>query len=240
MRASLFLCILNFLLFYSCQATEIFNQAQKLYQAKEYQKAAELYQTIEPKNGAVWYNLGHCYAQQNDIYTALICWRRAQKTAYGQRYVATQQCIDAAEQKLGLPHSAPFFKQIVSQLKTYTVAIPLLAWQVFFLFLWYLVLYLFLRGKRLKPVVSVLLIVFLGCTSGGLMLHYDNATARIALVNDNEVPLCAGTDKRFSHKMVMTKGQPVVIEQTIDTWHKIVCNDNSGWVCSDKLEEITT
>jgi len=229
-----------FLFFLHNVCTSNLDQARALFKEHEYQKAAEIYQTIEPKNGVIWYNLGHCYAQQHDQYNALLCWRTAQKTAYAHHYLLLQNYIDQAEQDLGITHLQTQFKRLTHGAKNYSLAVPLVVWQVIFLFLWYLVLCFLLLRKRLKSVISVLLIVCLGCSGGVLLMHYDATTARVAVINDNEVLLYAGTDTRFSHKMVMAKGQPVTIKHSDAAWHKVECNNSSGWVCADKLQEITT
>lgn len=94
--------------------------------------------------------------------------------------------------------------------------------------------------KRLVGVGSVLMVLCIGYTTGSLVLHYDAATARLAVIKTKEAPVYAGNDERFSQKMVITQGQPVTIKQTENAWYKIECNAIVGWVCADKLEEITT
>ncbi len=232
---------LVFLIFFSINATsEELNKAHLFLEQKEYQKAQELYEQLQPKDGAVWFNLGQCYVVQEKTIDALICWKKAEKTAYGSHYLVIQDHIKQAEQKLGIARQENPAVRLYRLVKVYSLAVPVIVWQVIFLFLWYLVLCLLFVHRRLSSGKTALLVLCMVLTSGSLTWQYDAATARVAVVTQQDVAVYAGTDERFSQKTVIAQGQQVIIKQTDNAWHKVECNAGSGWVCADKLEEITT
>jgi tetratricopeptide (TPR) repeat protein len=60
---------------------EVFLKGNVAYLAGNIDGALKLYQTIDPKGPAVWYNLGNCYYRIGNYPEAIVAWRRAQKDA---------------------------------------------------------------------------------------------------------------------------------------------------------------
>ena len=60
---------------------ELFLQAQKQYEQKNFDKARELFASIPNKGEAVWYNLGNCAYKMQDFQAALVYWNCAEYSA---------------------------------------------------------------------------------------------------------------------------------------------------------------
>src|SRR5579862_1471661 len=55
--------------------------AWRAYEQGNWKEASILYESIDPKDSADWYNLGNAYYRQERCADALICWKRAMKGA---------------------------------------------------------------------------------------------------------------------------------------------------------------
>ena len=60
---------------------ELFLHANKCYEKQECDKALELYQSMNCKGPAAWYNMGNCCYQLDNYVDAMVCWKRAQRGA---------------------------------------------------------------------------------------------------------------------------------------------------------------
>lgn len=231
------------LLLFMCSvypSSELLNKAHLFFEQKEYAKAQELYEQLQEKDGAVWMQLGHCYFAQDKPLDALICWKRAEKTAYGAAYIAVHTLQEQAEQKLSAREQIGLFMYWMRWCKIYVLAIPTIVWQVIFLFLWYLIFYALVIRKRLHAKKFTFLVGCLLVAAYSLTLQHKLVSSRVAIVKEQEAPLYAGTDERFYKRAVLAQGQHVNIKKTENGWHKVEGPTGSGWVQTNKVEEITT
>lgn len=221
-------------------SSELLNKAHLFFEQKEYAKAQELYEQLQEKDGAVWMQLGYCYFAQEKPLEALVCWKKAEKTAYGAAYVAVQTLLAQAEQKLLATEQSGYFMPWVHWCKIYLIAVPTIVWQVIFLILWYLIFYAFVMRKRWYTKKTAVLVGCLLVAAYSLTIQHNVVSKRVAVVKEQEAPLYAGTDERFFKRAVLAQGQHVTIKKTENGWHKVDGPTGSGWVQTNKVEEITT
>lgn len=215
-------------------------QAHLFFEQNDYQKAVELYQSIENKDATIWFNIGQCYYAQEQFFDALLSFKKAQKTSYGFRYLTIEEHIKKVEAHLQLLKSQSTISIIFSAVKKYCLVVPPIVWQVIFIFLWYLILALLWLSYKIFDKSFVALLFCLMISGGGLTVFYTTMHSRQAIAKYSDVALYAGTDERFFKKAVIALGEPVIIEKSDNNWHKVTCSAGTGWLDSDKIEEITT
>src|ERR1700722_3305000 len=85
LRYMLLACF-NIIIFGNGNNQEIFLRAHKLYEQKEIEQAYALYQSIENKGSAVWYNMGNCNYKLGKFLEAYACWHQAKKNATAKEF----------------------------------------------------------------------------------------------------------------------------------------------------------
>jgi tetratricopeptide (TPR) repeat protein len=141
---------------------ETFLQANAAYMAGKVQDALKLYQSLEPKGPAVWYNMGNCYYKIGNYPEAIVHWRRAQKHVGWQDVSTLEQCIVQAYQAQGLAYHCPLSLRIHTAIIRCGSLCSLFMLQIIFLCcLWALLL---LGLAWFKQSRYFLLIMMSGCT----------------------------------------------------------------------------
>ena len=103
------LSLLSFQMVFAGNAEEAYLKAQAAYQSGDIAKALSLYQSINPKGPAIWYNIGNCYFHQENFPEAIVAWRRAQKNLSWSDYKTTEQYIEQSYNALGIEYGSGSF-----------------------------------------------------------------------------------------------------------------------------------
>ena len=167
-------------------ATPKFEQAVNLYQQKQFDQAYVTFMDIQPKNYAVWYNMGNCAYKKNELDHALACWRCADAFACPQLEKNIKYNIDVVEEKLNKHKEESFLAKIF----IFYRSIPLILYQLFFLVSWFLLLLFIKKYNHGTKYTSSLfgLLLFVTVISGlALGFKYHSINQRRGIVMKHHV-----------------------------------------------------
>jgi tetratricopeptide (TPR) repeat protein len=212
---------------------ELFLQAGHLYTAEKFQEAQDIYQKIEPKNAAVFYNLGNCaYKNKNNAH-AYIFWKKASRAASAHLYDAIAHNIAACE----LPHKEQSYTIVHS---TYRIMrnLSLGLLQALFLMMWYSLVLIGSALRRKWPILWGLLIVATITSGVVIMAKYAVDAKSYGLVCKETVAIYAGPNEHFHILGNLDYLAIVSLEQRSNEWYKVAHEGNVGWVCAGAIEEL--
>jgi tetratricopeptide (TPR) repeat protein len=223
--------------------------ANKAYAANEYEKAAEMYESILDsgyESAALYYNLGNAWFKNNNIPKAILNYERAKLLAPNDEDIrfnlelANQFVIDKIE-----PLPQPFFvnwgKQLINIFSSNQWAIISIAAFVFTLIL--ALVYLLSKRIVLRKTAFGISVFFLIIAIVTFSFS-ARQKARIyshnhAVIFNPTVTVKASPDEGGTDLFVIHEGLKVEIEQKLNNWVEIELEDgNSGWVKTEVLEEI--
>lgn len=212
-------------------------QANALYGKKEYVRARELYESIEPQsNSIVLYNIANCMYKQGDYMQAYIYWQRASQNAQAAIQADIAYNIAIVQEKIGVEPQQEI--GVFAALKKNIAALPLLVLQLLFLCVWFMLTFYFIkmsiRGKKYKFVMGCLVLAS-GILVGTLMINYQSSTQRTAFVMHNEAMLFAGPHARYHQLSELKKTSRVTVMQVREGWAKVEHKNQVGWVATDSI-----
>lgn len=219
-----------------CPATsqEQFLEANSAYKNSDFEKALSLYQALENKGAAVWYNMGNCWYRLEKYSNALVCWKKALKYGGAHWYDRIDYNCKYAYKKLGITVVPSSFYRICSIVNRYSIFM----WQFLFLLLFYLILGLAFHWYGKKYALFLILPLCLVSMSGVCLAVKHHMTLRIQAIVHHECPVVAGTDERFSKIGMLVMGQEVIVKEEKGHWCKIQSNDYKGWILMENIEYI--
>ena len=219
----------------SADPQQICVQAKALYAKKEYTRALELYQSVEPKNSAIWYNIGNCLYKQGDHMNALVHWARASSGASSDLRDDIACNIMRVHEKIGTTESSQ--ASSLQDVNTVFTKIPLVIVQLLFLLIWFLSIFYFIkngrRGKNYRFVLGCMYIALV-MVAGMITVNYVGSNKRIALVM-KDAPLFAGPNEHYNRMAVLQKAACVGVAHMRDGWAKIEYQNQVGWVAADSV-----
>ncbi|MDP3888938.1 MAG: hypothetical protein Q8Q25_00130, partial [bacterium] len=132
---------------------EQFLRAHQEYMNGRYEQALALYQSIENKGSATWYNVGNCHYHMNNYPQALACWYRAQCGASSKECDAIMHNINEVHNRtdsseLKTMHIIHWFAKPFSHFSLFIL-------QLLFLGSWYCMFFLYKRRRRSIGFISV-------------------------------------------------------------------------------------
>lgn len=224
---------------YAINNQEIFLQANKEYQEKNYEKALTLYSKIKEKGAATWYNMGNCHYELGHEADALICWKRSQKGASAAIKKDSAYNIDLVmygEEKL---HEPTGFAKLAALLKSVWHTGSLLGLQLLFLLLWaalWIAIRLSKRGKKYKVASFVLavLIVPLGCN---VAFRYVQTRLGMAMVH-TDAKLYAGPNDKYHVVGELSAKDQLTVYTKMDNWYKVAHGKQVGWVSAAAVAQL--
>ncbi|TET06545.1 tetratricopeptide repeat protein [Candidatus Dependentiae bacterium] len=210
---------------------EIVLRAHKLYEQQNIDQALELYGSIEKKGSATWYNMGNCYYKLGNYLDALICWRRAERDATWYELSVIHHNLDQVYKVLGIQLSNRFKTSLYRFAQRYLSFFSLYGWQLIFLLVWVLLLFLVAQLVRNHNyfILSVLCLITILFT-GALYLKYEIDTTRYGIVIENDLIVYAGPDKEFHKLGSFARATEVTICEQQERWLKIQERGLIGWI----------
>ncbi len=214
---------------------ETFLQANRYYQNKEYQKALDLYDSIDRKGVATWHNMGNCAFKLNRHLDALTCWKRARKTATAKEQQELDRNIETAYEVLGKEVDNIsfwlFFRRLLDRCSLFFL-------QLLFLSFWFIlfgVLWFFKRYKRVFLATLIPINILCGLT---LIAKYRLQKYPVALVKKTSASLFAGPDQNYHVISKVKLADEFSITERCGSWCKVRGSSLSGWILADTLVEI--
>ena len=142
---------------YARDTEETFLRANNYYEHNDNEQAFALYQSIEHKGPAVWFNMGNCVYKRGHYVDALLYWRRAEKHAtYNAIFTAINNNYKLLEKELRITNKRTGWRRLLQ----YLSVVPLLWMQLIFLFFWIVLLIVLRRLIRKKRYGILLLYLF--------------------------------------------------------------------------------
>lgn len=221
---------------YAADSQQVCAQANALYGKHEYARAYELYESVEPKNSIVWYNMGNCMYKQGDFLSAYLYWHRARRDASVDLQSDIAYNISKVQGKLGVESEEEM--TLIESLQNNVGAMPLLVLQLLFLCVWGMLTFYFIkmsgRGRNYKFVLGCLVLTS-GMLVGTLMMKYQNDSQRMAFITHDKAGLLVGPDAMHQQLSGLKKADRVKVVQLRNGWAKIEHKNQVGWVTADSI-----
>lgn len=222
----------------------IFEQANNLYHAQQYDQARALYETLDnncPARSNVWFNIGNCWYHAGNVARALACWERADRNAsYAQRVMNAHNRSLVCQEPLqtGVVYTVRMMWQAV--VERLLSVMPLIGIQCLFLLCWCGVVLMSLRERKRGYHVLIFLVVIglTALTGHAWIQEYRVRTTRYAIVQKDTL-LYAGPDVRYQQFGPLSTKTRVRIMANKPSWTQVRDTDNRiGWVLSDDIIEV--
>ncbi len=210
---------------------EKFLHANSLYAHGDYDAAQRLYESIDNKGAAVWYNLGNCYYHLERYPEALVCWKRSLANGRSAWYADVESNSKHVQEILGIRECNGWYEPLFRGIMNYS----LFCWQllVLVILITVCIVILFFDTKKYKFVVGTFLILLCIATSSLGIKHWG-LSKKNAIVAQ-ETSLVAGTDERFSKLATLIKGEEIRVYEKQGKWVKVATNEATGWILEDNI-----
>lgn len=220
-----------FVSMYACAAQETDGalKAQREYTQGNWKQASALYEAIEPKNSAVWYNLGNSYYQQQRCADALACWKHAQRGASYSQLADIEKNIACLSKQTGACcNQNTWYARMRSVIPSPWII------QLLFLFFWYLLCALILVRRRIVvryfSVVCGATALISGLLGILLLIQYRDCHMNSGIIVDTMVPVCAGPHTQYHVLATLNEMDEVIIHAQRPGWYKIGTQNVQGWI----------
>jgi len=242
-----------FLLFAVCvaadEATSLFNQANKFYEAGDYQQATAGYEKILAAGQANWqvyYNLGNAYYKQKRFGKAILNYERARRLNRDNEDIDFN--IDLANLSVAdrIPVMPPSL--VVGWLEaavhffTLEAAGPvmLIFWMLLFAgaMIWMLARRELLQswGRRLTWVAGAAWLIFMLIFG---VLAYESAAVQEAIVLVSRVVVRSSPAEDATEMFILHEGVKVRLQESSGEWQRIKLADGKvGWLEAKAVEKI--
>ncbi len=239
MKKLLIFIMVLFPFFVLANKQETFLRANKCYHEGDFQEALTLYESIDKKGRAVWYNMGNCHYELADYSRALACWKRAQRGAPWKESVEIDRNMQRALKKLGKPTDERLVTRAYNFVTHATEFGSLFFFQILFFIFWYS---LFLLGLVRKfgfarfavKTISSFCVATLGVVVIVKTMEYGSFHAIVV----EQTPLFVGPNERYQRIATLTHADRVVIAERAHEWCKVRTHDAVGWIPEKNLEVI--
>lgn len=218
---------------------EKFLQANAAYQEGRVRQALALYDSIEPKGTAVYYNMGNCYFRLGDYPSAVLFWMRAQKNASWRDFSTLENEIDYAYTLLSIPRENSFVSRIALFVMRVSSLCSFLVLQMLFLMCW-ITLCWYLPSLYTRKRYWLLCVWFIGVVCLVLVM-YAKHFSRIpyAIVTKNSISVYAGPGHDYAPLTEAKMMDLVRIVEQRDKWYKVyVRRCGYGWVDGTEISVI--
>ena len=220
-----------------------FNKAHSFYKEKEFEAALKLYQEIEPKTSALFYNIGNCYYKLNQYSKALAAWKKAQHDWGWRSMQELRHNIFQAEKKLNLiSEKSSGLKSLTSLFNTQVTLLlirtPVLWFQLLALISWILLFgYISYARRKKKKIVTVPLFMTLALVVSLLGLKYGQKSQVQAIVINSDAVVRSGPGDDFQSLSTIPEGTTVTVKKNVDGYAKIQsAKATIGWISINHLD----
>lgn len=216
--------------------TTLFLRAKELCSQELYQDAFNVFQRIENKGFAVFYNMGLCSLRQNKKVEALLAFKRAEKKAQSYKeYTLIQDIIDFVYGKE--KENRSWYDQIAVFCKKSILSTSILLFQILILFgLIFLMICWYKRWYKKHKVSSGIVLLFWLVMYGMYFYKVDEITKQQAVVIQEVASIYSGPDSSFHKKFDLEQSQLVDIIGELHGFLKIKVDNHIGWIESQSVE----
>jgi hypothetical protein len=219
---------------------ETFLKGNAAYVAGNCEEALKLYQLIEPKGPAVWYNMGNCYFRMNKFPEAIVQWSRAQKNASWRDFSMLETYIAQAYQVLGIVHEVSLLSRMQAVLVRCGAICSLIVLQLLFLCclsIFCLLMPTLLRRSNYFFMISCIALML--CIGFVGIIKYRDQEYPWGIVTKNSISVYAGPGIDYAPLAEAKMLDKVRVYQKRDGWLKVhVDQSGYGWVQETDLAVI--
>lgn len=208
---------------------ELFLQAVQQQQEKNYGQALHLYEQVNPKGKAVFYNMGLSYYALNKFPQALAYLQKAQLNAGYSDYLLINKQLNTINKQLGKPVIASFWYSSVAAVVS---GISLLLLQLLFLMLLYVAWWRFFsEQKKHKQLFFIIIwsLLFVLC-SVGLFVKASLQRYTGGVIIEKEVSLRSGPQVDYDSVGTVVTADQVAIIKKADNWYLVKSGSKRGWI----------
>lgn len=247
MSRNIFIAVLAMLMVFAgtARAAEdaagLFEEANRLYAAKDYDGALKVYESITDggtRNSAVFLNLGHTEYQLGRPALALINYQRA--LAFDPGNDAARQSLEHVQKELGQNSRGLGFAQIAGRFISFDLLV-LCGSLFFWVGLLVLVYALFSARKKTGLALLGVVIAVLGATASAIAWMGDSriALSQVSVVTKDTAAYASPSDNSQKQGNLRV-GEPVrVLAVNDDGWtFAKLPNELKGWVRSEVLQPV--
>lgn len=207
----------------------LFNQANQMYSKCCYDKAIDLYNSINNKNYSCWFNIGNCYFKLKKYNLAMAYWKKALNNSPYKNNEDIEFNLSKVGEILSIQKNKNNF------IKKYLDSIPTFYLEILFLIFWYLFFLFVVRiiKKKFYLVLSSFFLcnIFLFCC---LSFKYNEKNDK-AIVLQKDTPVFAGPGKDYHIIGLLNMAQELKINYKNGEWVKISSNELTGWTLASSI-----
>jgi len=211
-------------------------RAHKLFEQGSIDQALELYDSIEKKGPATWYNKGLCHYKKGDFVGALVCLKKAECDASWSELPDIYYTIDLIHKSLDREQHSSAVDSIYRVVVRALSVLTLYGWQLLFLLLWVILLFFaarLIRRQRYLSLTMLSLLVILSASA--LFMKHGLCNSQYGIVLKDNLVVYAGPDEAFHELGSLAQAHQVSICEHQDKWLKVRSGDYAGWVCDDNI-----
>lgn len=243
----------GFLLFAVCltadEATSLFNQANKFYEAGDYQQATAGYEKILAAGQANWqvyYNLGNAYYKQKRFGKAILNYERAHRLNRDNEDIDFNldlANLSVADRIAIMPRSLVVV-WLDNAIHFFTLeaaaTVMLIFWALLFAgaIIWMLARRELIQswGRRLTWIAGAGWLVFMLIFG---VLAYENATVQEGIVLASRVVVRSSPAEDATEMFILHEGVKVRLQESSGEWQRIKLADGKvGWLEAQAVEKI--
>lgn len=217
-------------LLYPGSEEELFLRANKCYE-QDCEQALALYQSMQHKGQAVWYNMGNCFYRLGDYPQACFCWKKAERGATHREFCDIARNQSELAHTLGKSVTNNWWYPLYWFICSCVSGASLFALQMFFLLCWYL---LFTIGRYSKKMLMVFMVSVLMMIGLGLGVKYKEISDCVAIVV-KPTSVFAGPDTNYHALAQLDAADQVVVQEEKDGWYKIKHPAGMGWIVAEAV-----
>ena len=214
-----------------CAQEEIFLRSNALYNQQIYQEALQLYDTLNNKGAAVWYNMGQCAMALQQYGQARLFFERAQRTASRSLYTAIKKNVADIIDHVHCKEYSCTIDTFIARVHDYSRTVPLLLLQLIFLGVWISILVLmrcaWMPWRRMAISVGLGLLL---CVALFLIVRCYTQTRMLGVVLASDTVVYAGPNEHYHEIGRVHEAECVPIIRKDGAWYNITADCGSGWV----------
>lgn len=233
----------------SIDPIQVFNEANTLYEQKNYEAAIEKYQLLideKHESESIYFNLGNAHYHLRQIAPSIYNYKKTlqinpeNQSAKTNLKFADKMKLDEFEKKKKLNSDQILHNTIgFFDMKEWAITAVIST----FLILLSFVIFYFSENSTVKKVFFTLQIVLIFVTTISLFSAFSeqdfNNSERYAIVFDEEVALKVEPRNSAKNAQMIHEGTEVFIEEETTKWYKVILpNQISGWLPKDVVKEI--
>lgn len=219
---------------------ETFLKANAAYQAGNIDASLKLYQSIEPKGPAVWYNLGNCYYHMGNYPEAIVAWSRARCDASWHDRTTLDAYIAQSYEALGMGQQQSFMMLLYARILDVASICSLLLLQLLFLLCFVALLFLLPRLLRQSRYYVITIVSVITILIGLLcIVNYREQKYPQGIVTKNSISVYAGPGQDYARVTEAKMLDKMRVYESREGWLKVhFAQFGYGWVAIADLAVI--